>query len=167
LGRRERDAYRHSLSVYADKILHGEIEGLKLEPVKMPLDKYLALLDFLELDLYDLMSPPPFNPDDVDVVGLNPEQASAKIAGAKAASDRTRQDLFFIFDNLSRGRQLGWTDRIDFQQNFFHFLQVIGHLGKSIEKWAELQPMTEEEIQDATHELELQGRTMPLGLPGT
>jgi hypothetical protein len=161
LGRRERDVYRHNLSVYFDKIQHGEIEGLKLLPSKMPLDKYLALLDFLELDLYELMAPPQFDPASVDTTGLTEIQAATKVSSAKAATDRSRQELFFIFDNFSRARQLGVAERVDFQQNLMAFIRVIGHLGDAIERWAELTPMSEEEIQDAMKELETQGRRAP------
>jgi len=161
LGRRERDAYRHTLSVYADKVMHGDLENVQLVPSKMPMDKYQAVLDFLELDLFDLLTPPAFDPDAVDVAGLNDEQATQKRNQAKLASEKSRQELFFMFDNFSRGRAAGVMDRIDFQQNIMAFIRIIGHLGKVIHDWAQLEPMNEEEIREMVAELEVQGRRMP------
>ncbi len=169
MGRRERDAYRHNLSVFADKMLSGELEGIEIGPCKMPADKFAALMDFMEMDLFDLIAPPKFDPADpfwssLEVQVLSPEKRLEKIAQAQAATERSRKELFFIFDNFSRARQAGLTDRIDFQQNVMGFIRIIGHFGRAIESWAELQPLSEEEISETMEELERQGRRIPRAL---
>jgi hypothetical protein len=163
MGRREQDQYRAQLTEFADKVFHGEVEGLKLVPSKMPADKYYALMDFMEKDFYDLIAPAPFDPAMVDVAGLEPDAAATKIGQARIETEKMRTYLFSLFEGFSRAKTAGLTERIDWQQNLFAYLRILGHIGSAIERWAELQPLTEAELIVMRNEILVQGqRPIPL-----
>ncbi|MGP8073687.1 MAG: hypothetical protein ACLP74_01495 [Thermoplasmata archaeon] len=161
MGRREQDVYRHQISVFADKVFHGEVEGLRLQFSKMPEDKYLALCSFLELDLYDLMAPAPFDPAKVNVEGMDPDKATQEINRTKLSTQKARDELFAWFEGFSRARTAGLTDRVDFRQNMMLFLRIVGKLGQVISGWADIEEMGAAEVEQTLTELQIQGRRPP------